>query len=480
MFLIVAFILAAACGKKSTVSNSQIHPVDIPPGYDFPGDRNQIQNWANDWKTGVITKKAWDLWAGMTVDVGGYPVWETWCGQEEVFSNDCGKANRSRPSRPFKHAAQLTHMGKANPASFQLVSFNKFNPPMANFITAPHNGPGKGTFFYYKAQSLADLNQAMDKNQIPAVDRKIDPVPQNGIETKPVLFLVKGKGLSPIPLWTGIKDNNQTTCSSGPAINCHPDPTTWMVCALVDPSSTAPANTPLSMATKEQVAQMNQDLKKAYKCSVYLYAPISTIYAVQLNKEEAEDFNTIGGESGDSVPVKAEAGDYSAFVAMHVGTKEIENWTWQTFWWQPDIDSTCATCPKYTDFPGSKQGMTGNVKNEWRNYAMCTAYNQTKGQSSNEMVICFNPYLETSGGIPDGTQSNCMTCHGLATVGSQLSGGSPASLGYPNPKTGIGNSKTYYGKPIQFGYYPEGSQPDSMFDKYTRTDFSWAIQGDAK
>ena len=44
--------------------------------------------------------------------------------------------------------------------------------------------------------------------------------------------------------------------------------------------------------------------------------------------------------------------------------------------------------------------MTANVKGPWRNYASCSAYNQTQGKTSTKMVVCFNPFLETSSGNP--------------------------------------------------------------------------------
>ena len=110
--------------------------------------------------------------------------------------------------------------------------------------------------------------------------------------------------------------------------------------------------------------------------------------------------------------------------------------------------------------------MTANVKGPWRNYASCSAYNQTQGKTSTKMVVCFNPFLETSGGIPAGITSNCMSCHGVATAAG--SNNTISSLTYP----------PNYTKPISFG---EGSVPiDPMFASFTRTDFSWAIPVNAK
>jgi hypothetical protein len=202
-------------------------------------------------------------------------------------------------------------------------------------------------------------------------------------------------------------------------------------------------------ATPQQIASANKN--SSFSCQTYLYAPISTIYHFAMDAAEAAAFNKVQIESG----VTAQAGDHAVLAAMHVNTKEIINWTWQTFWWQPGQDPP-------SDFPGSKKAMTQKVSGMWRNYAMCTAYNQTRGATSGEMVVCFNPYLETSATIPDGMQSNCMSCHGTATVGSTFKRGQIDTLSYPPD----------YVKPIDFN-------TDPRFKPFTRTDFSWAIPSDS-
>lgn len=188
----------------------------------------------------------------------------------------------------------------------------------------------------------------------------------------------------------------------------------------------------------------------------YLNAPLATIYSFQMDAADAAAWNGLVNTSGDGgQELLAAKGDYGVLVGMHVNSKAIVNWTWQTFWWQPGGDTP-------NNFPGSKQGMTNNVAGAWRNHASCTAWHQTKGKQSKEMVVCFNPYLETSTFIPAGQTSNCMSCHGTATVGSPLTPGVPPpslpQLPYP----------TAYTQPIDF-------HNDPRYANFTRTDFSWAI-----
>jgi hypothetical protein len=450
--------------------------VDIPPGFNYPGARDEIQGWADSWALSKITAKAWDLWGGMTSATeqrsGGVPlpVWETWCGNEEVFTKACGGGKRSRPLRSFRNAVQLTHFAKttqnatqqaASPSDTRLASFNKFNPPMANYLQSTQPGPGNATYDYTQQTSLAALNAAWPATTKIA-DRKVNETPYvppsgseqglSAIETKPVMFLVKQTGLSPVPLWQGIAasvPSANSDCSKGPDARCHPSPNLWTTCVLIDPKGTAQAGTKPVDATAEQVASVPADLLQGMSCKKFLYAPLATIYSFQMNQQEADAFKAAQGNNN------AAAGDYAVLTAMHVNTKEIVNWTWQTYWWQPGDDPP-------NNFPGSKGGMTDKVNGAWRNYAMCTAYSQTQGAQSKAMVVCFNPYLETDHSIPDGLQSNCMSCHGTATVGALGSNGIN-TLGYPEE----------YRTPINFN-------TDPRFAKFTRTDFSWAIPQDSQ
>ncbi len=466
-FALVLFV--AACQQSPPVQTptpvavatpTGITPTDIPAGYGYPGDRAEIQAWADQWEIAKITKHTWDMWAGMTADSGQsfngskLPYWETWCGTEEVFGGTCGKG--ARPGRPFRVASQLTHnsrlTGVSAPPDTQVVSFNKFNPSMAKYLNAQHAGPGTaGPYNYTSVSSLIALNQAWPANTA-TVDRKVEESPYQpttpgvpgyaGIETKPVIFLVKATGLTPMPLWQGPAGSTNQT---------NPTPSTWTTCVLLDPAATGGPDVAPIPATPAQIAQK---VTMPYACATYLYAPLATIYSFKMDAAEAASWNNLQGNGGT-----ASAGDYGVLGGMHVNSKEIVDWTWQTFWWQPGQDTP-------NNFPGSKAGMTANVQGAWRNYASCSAYNQTEGKTSTKMVVCFNPFLETSSGIPSGLTSNCVSCHGTATAAG--SNNKLSSLSYP----------PNYVKPISFG---EGSVPiDPRFAGFTRTDFSWAIPVNAK
>lgn len=89
-------------------------------------------------------------------------------------------------------------------------------------------------------------------------------------------------------------------------------------------------------------------------------------------------------------------GDFVALVAAHITTKEIPDWTWQTYWWhdQPDVGAYAADRPALAGAAG--------------HYLMDATYSAARP--------CFNPWLEAR--FPDGLASNCISCHQRAMIGA--------------------------------------------------------------
>jgi hypothetical protein len=149
-------------------------------------------------------------------------------------------------------------------------------------------------------------------------------------------------------------------------------------------------------------------------------------------------------------------------MAMHVITKEMGDWTFQTFWWSPTPD----TAP-HADFRPPE------VRGVWANYLMCTAYSMvTPRTPSGGPHVCFNPYLETDlgptkpftvGGLVypadpmAGTRSNCMHCHARAGWPA-LVAGDPASANL--------------GRIANLGYIAPN---DPYYAKIVKTDFLWSL-----
>jgi hypothetical protein len=170
----------------------------------------------------------------------------------------------------------------------------------------------------------------------------------------------------------------------------------------------------------------------------------------------------------------AEPGNIAILVAMHVTTKEISNWTWQTYYWAPNPDTPWSPSSFLAASLRPAQ-ITGAAAH----YAAVSAYtmvlpNQpiTGGTNTGATpMIGYNPYLEagfsglgpvgdpnTDFNIPSllipsrppvGIQTNCMTCHSLATEDGM-----------------IGYSTDQY-----------ISMDSSFFIDRVQLDFAWSIQG---
>ncbi len=437
-------------GAAST-AQAQITPVDIPASYGIGTQATTIQGWVANNQQDQIRAHGWTIWSGLNAPSGqthngaALPVWETWLGTEEAFSTtsnasvlNADKKTVKAPARhfvkphQFGHLAALTGKAAKNAAAdTQVVSFNKFSPSAASFIAAPQTIAGlSGTYSINTKAGLNTLNGAWPTT-VPTTNRSINDFPVDAAELKPVFGVVAQKGMTPMPLWQGPKQATNAT---------NPTPDTWKTCVAVDPAGSGGivpvANSPLTSA---QVTALNAQAKQAgLACTIGYYAPLSVLYNFQLSAAEAAAIQAAQG-------LKASAGDYAALLAMHVNTKEIPFWTWQTFYWQPGPDTP-------NKFPGSKADAPSTLPAPFNNYAMCTSYSQTIPVNSSTMALCFNPYLETSADIPAGITSNCVSCHALAGVGK----GPTYPANYKAPINLFANKS----------YFTNAS---------TRTDFSWAV-----
>src|SRR5690606_15572881 len=164
-------------------------------------------------------------------------------------------------------------------------------------------------------------NQLLDSTVLksmikPGEIAAIPAFPNTAITLKPTYFFVRSKDtLVRMPAWPGPPD---------PSIN-FPD-TLWNSYVYIDLNNGQEANkklVPVGDGNNSQEAISNAT------CN------LNDFIHFKLNKEAADYFNSQQSTEGDS----AQAGDLAILVAMHVTTKEISNWTWQTFFWAADPDN---------------------------------------------------------------------------------------------------------------------------------------------
>jgi hypothetical protein len=135
---------------------------------------------------------------------------------------------------------------------------------------------------------------------------------------------------------------------------------------------------------------------------------------------------------------------------MHVSSREIDNWTWQTFWWS-------FTKPSIPDAVKSRVLAPFDHYQVMVGYSFLTAPNNPDSLT----LTCYNPFLE-AGFDNDvfvrpgqlGIESNCMSCHRCAAW----------------PMLLPGQQKRNY---VANGLIDPGD-PD-LFTGKTKTDFLWGI-----
>ena len=218
----------------------------------------------------------------------------------------------------------------------------------------------------------------------PIADRKIIDFPSDAVMLKPVYAVVSGANATILHYWAGPAN------SSKPDV---PDSSTWTKRMVVVPFSLDPK------AFRIQDAGI-----------VLPAVSVNDFYHFKLTKDEADALNQ-SGQLGQEDP-KAKEGDYAILVAMHVSSREIDNWTWQTFWWSLDKPS----------LPKSAQG---RVIAPFDHYQIAVGYSfLTDPKNPAALTLtCYNPYLEAGFGNTTfdppnkgqlGIESNCMSCHRAA------------------------------------------------------------------
>ncbi len=354
------------------------------PGFTFPEDSNTVNGWlaAEDWS--AIHRHAWGLWTGLTAvvnpDCQGNTLraFETWATPADIVARlrdgtepinmSCGRPHLNLPT-------QLVHTGNLTEgANATVLESVVYNPAAAA----------------YALESRVFDRTALDEK---IRDKQHVTFPDDALTAKPVWKIVPGDATAPyaIKTWSYPKDNQLPFPEAQ-----------WPEESLVDISGTA-AGTPNTF-------------------------PLSDFIHFRLTAQDTAYFNS---EFFDGDQSKYKVGDYAILVAMHVATREIERWTWQTFWWSANPDA-----PQLPSSQSIADLRPEQLTGAPRHYALAPAYSMVwpaqptyGGRSVGEPVYAFNPYLEAGFGPSTfskpaiinpgaeqivnnvGVRTNCMSCH---------------------------------------------------------------------
>lgn len=442
--------LMLVCGAANAAGPA----VPPAPSGSYPARAAEVQRWIDRLDQGRIRAHAWDVWASITRPVpsqGREPVWQTWYSGHEVFEVGVAARQARRSVLPFETARQVHHRHGTpiprTPAE-QPTSFNRFSPSVAHFIW------DRGL---NDSAVLDRLNAGFDRQGTPVARRELQTsrgaVDPGAIVLKPVFQFIAGDRPSAVPVWTGVSPPATTSLAN-------PSADTWRRCVVVDPTGTLQPGSRHRLPCNAEPAQD------------WPVVGLDQFYAIRLGEAQAREFSAFAEASGDDVGAGnktdvaalksvVKAGNVALLMAMHVTTKEIANWTWQTFWWGADPGD-----PVYgADRPK-------RIPRPWSRYNMTAAYFMTMParDPAGEPWIAFNPYLETNlvGTVPGpggsaiawtGVHSNCMSCHRMAAW---------KAAAKPQPGQ-YGDSPAY-----QPSGLIDPADP-ALFAGYTKLDFLWSL-----
>lgn len=457
-------LLVVACQVRPAALRGNVYAYeDLPASAGVPVDENVLIGYVDAVDVPAMRAHAWRLWGGLTAPSRSVwngqrlPVFETWYSATEVFEDRRGQrppASARTFTRAFEVPRQSAHGGAVIEGA-GVMSFVKLNEAAATFIW--DNG-------YYLRETLDALQRRFDATDAPPEQRQIKPFPRKALALKPVYWLIKNgaspqseRGLTALPYW----DPAYPPPSDGRS----PHHLTWAKCVAVDPDGRYPKGararvncngTPRRPRLVEaEVIGLDRFYASRLDDDEQVAAARKFMRELSAGAHEQERMVTDPGQ----VP---EIGDHVALLAMHVTTKELDSWTFQTFWWSPTPDA-----PPHAD------GRPAAIRGVWANYSMCTAYSMvTPRTASGGPHVCFNPYLEADLGPTKpfmvgthrypadpmaGTRSNCMHCH--------------ARAGWPALVPGNPYSANL-GRIFNEGYMAPN---DPYYARITRTDFLWSL-----
>ncbi|MBD8489305.1 hypothetical protein IFO69_11160 [Echinicola sp. CAU 1574] len=449
LFAVLLLILFSCKeAKEDTSANGLRHftydkvkPADFPamdiPGFNFPEDSTILNQWIHEMDTSNIYLHGWGIWTGLTSltsqKIPGDPrnlrVFETWMTPEEMIDSIKNQPIQRSNRANLKVPNQFTHFASkqktVNDSIFESVSYS----PGASDYAIQNK--------IFMATTLYDMAKNQNREEIPFF-------PTNAITIKPVFKLLPtsgGQTQFDIATWPGTIDS----------LAAFPEKE-WNNYVTVD------------------VSGQGDGTNNTFSLDDFIHFKLNDEDAYFLNQEFSEN-------TGNQF--NAKPGDVAILVGMHVTSREITNWTWQTFWWTADPDNPAA--------PSSKaiaDSRPDELKGAARHYAMAVAYymvNPNEPYEGENITgspnYAFNPYLEagfgpkvfddaisfvdTEEGKIDtyaGVRTNCMSCHRMATIN-------------PEGLSTSSNSKTPY---VGNAYI---SRSDSLFEGQLLLDFAWSIQG---
>ena len=466
---------ALCCAASNAGAQESRKPIPFPSGYDFPADPAKLQDFIKKRDTAALRRHGWYLWAGVNQPGrDGWPIWRSWYIPTQAFYERRPRPGKGEAAQPSPGMSLSAINKKNNPpillpipvylipdqirkrheAALKGITNWQAIPDGENFqnngdlmlVTEPYSEPAfehiRDEHLYQISKLQALLNQG--KTDVPQFPRRSIvlkhmywPVKKEGFTALPVVDMANyDKPANPDTTYVGFenKDRWPQAVAIDPKRDTIPPGETADVTYLYDVQQ--PTSPPQPLGPNEY--------KKAR------VVPLKDFYYKKLSKAEYDALSTYDRVLIDLsfywVHQKPfEDGDYLVAVASHVVTKEIPQWTLQTFWWhdKPDDGDYAKDRP---DIP--------RAKGPWRHYLMTAEDGVTAKPDGKSLPIAYNPYIELAS---HPVVTNCRNCHIRAAWpnGQYIQDPGPDALADISPN-------------------------DAIFKGKLRADFLWTVPDRAK
>jgi hypothetical protein len=400
-----------------------------PTRHEFQNFTEFHERWARTLESSNVREHGWELYRDVVSPAtegcpsSKVPLWLSWATKMEVFpAHGARGAQREinaiasttlgidrtiqrllseagKPSSPGGNQVPGTgnRASSAKNAHLQPVDLNTLFP-QGPFVVP---GTKKRTFFssaYYNPaaehSALAkarDLMMAAHKSVPSEVE---DPTPPEAIIVKPIWLPIQNDTLMAcVPVWNP---------GAVPTDLGGYDSTDW------------------PEQLRVSTAQLQPNSMETCKSGLVPTVSVDEFFHMKITSSNVNELQlavpaTIG-------PRLVQEGNVALLVGLHVISKEVKSWSWNTYWWEPQ---------KYRN-SGPAAGRP-KLDSPWSNYVMSASLDEARNPTSEADGKCdvgaiYNPYQEvqipptgpliTVCGKPTGLgglASNCRSCHSLAS-----------------------------------------------------------------
>ena len=417
-----------------------LNPYSFPArGFDYPQSEQTVKAWVAARDEMRTREHGWYLFAGLNQEIGGMPIWRTWCTSTETFKpsgqpvaaprhhgslkerrQPHGLTTRATPAavpagggdgedsieftdgpiypvpkpvytNPAYLAAKCTDGTSATPLGNGPTLLNETNVMITGVI---YNDPASDWIRSRNLYQASTLNTLLRKG-----DKVMPVMPASSFVLKPMWWPVQqGDNYTALPVWDDLPPSADEDRYAG-----FERQQLWSRAVAV----TARPKPGVKLHEAKYLYGVEDSKGKALKPRVYRGAGVVGVdrfynWQPKLATMAPCDRALLDQSAYWAYGREFRQGDHLVLIAMHVMTREQPEWTFQSFWWhdKPDYGPYASGRP---DIPAAK------ARGPWRHYLMASTYGMLDRPGGKSWPIAYNPYIELAADHP--IRTNCMNCH---------------------------------------------------------------------